>query len=87
MKLLIAFLVIGCLAITNVYGLDQETKKRIIYIYNFTRNQYIIIMGLVDDLSDSRIKIDLAEKSFVSGKRYIVKRQNLYRVKREKCAN
>lgn len=62
MKLLIAFLIIGCLAVTNVYSLDQETKKLIIYIYNSTRNQYIIIMGLVDDLSDSKIKIDLAEK-------------------------
>lgn len=62
MKLLIVFLVIGCLVVTNVYGFDQETKKRIINIYNATRNQYILIVGLVDDLSNSIIETGLAEK-------------------------
>ena len=62
MRVLVVFLVIGCLAVTSVYGLTQEERKRAIAIYNFTADQYKVILGLLDDLKDSKIDTILAEK-------------------------
>ena len=65
MKLLAVFLVTGCLVTANVYGLSQETRSRIIDIYNFTIDQYKLIVGLIDDLKDSKIDASLAEKKLL----------------------
>ncbi|MFC1514373.1 hypothetical protein ACFL5X_00530 [Candidatus Omnitrophota bacterium] len=62
MKLFMAFLLIGCLVVTNVYGLEQEEKKHAITIYNFTADQYKVIIGLLEDLGNSMIDTTLAEK-------------------------
>ncbi|MBN2120202.1 MAG: hypothetical protein JW734_04000 [Candidatus Omnitrophica bacterium] len=62
MKLFIVFFVVGCLVVINVYGLTQEERKQAISIYNFTADQYKVIIGLLDDLKDSKIDTMLAEK-------------------------
>ena len=60
MKLFIVSFVIGCLAVTSAYGLEQDPKDRLIDIHNLTANMYALIIGLVNDLSDKKITNDTA---------------------------
>jgi hypothetical protein len=61
MRAFVAVLVIGCLLVTNAYGLTPETKDRLIDIYNRCVHLYSLIVGLLDDLSNEKITRDLAE--------------------------
>ena len=62
MKLLTALFIAGCVLVSNVYGLDQETRSYAITIYNFTREQYVLIVGLIDDIKEARVEAGTAEK-------------------------
>ncbi|MFH1868687.1 MAG: hypothetical protein ABH843_06925 [Candidatus Omnitrophota bacterium] len=61
MKLLIT-IVIGCILISTAYGMDEEIKDMLITHYNYTRNNYIQVDGLMDDFKDSKIDATRAEE-------------------------
>ena len=86
MRLFIVFLVIGCFVAANVYGLAPEEKNRLIKIYNFTADQYKVIIGLFEDLNDSRIDTRLAEEKVAEWKeRYHELTQDLPPETEEMC--
>jgi len=60
MKLCIVFFIIGCIAITGAYGLEQDPKDRLIDIHNLTANMYALVVGLVNDVVDKKITNDTA---------------------------
>ncbi len=62
MKASITFILLLLLITTSVYSLDEETKRHMIELYNLTRSQYILIIDLLDDLSNSKISTNLAEE-------------------------
>lgn len=61
MKILAVFIILGCLAAAIAYGLDAETKEIMVNVYNISRDQYALIVSMLDDLSNSVIQSDLAE--------------------------
>ena len=65
MKVFLNCLIASCLLITNVYRLEQETRKNLIEIYNFTRNQYIVVIRLLEDLSNSKVEATMVEKKLI----------------------
>jgi len=60
MRAFIISVITGLLITTSAYSIDQETKTQTINIYNLTRNQYILIVNLLDDVKNSKIDVDTA---------------------------
>ncbi len=52
----------GLFVIANAYGFDTQAKTHIIELYNITRNQYILIVNLLDDVSNSKIDTATAKE-------------------------
>lgn len=61
-KLLLAVLIITGLAVSDTFGLSEETKDTLISLYNYTRNYYIHVDNLVDDFKDTKIDATRAEE-------------------------
>jgi len=74
MKLFAVCLVVGCLLVGNVYGFDEETKSRLIDIFNFTRNQYLVIVGVIDELVNEKIEPDEAEDKIIEWRDFYAKK-------------
>ena len=74
MKLFVVIILTGFFLLGNLYGFDQEAKSRLIDIYNFTRNQYIVIVGLIDELVNSRIEDGEAKEKIIQWRDFYAKK-------------
>ena len=62
------FLLIGLLIATHAHSMDEETKNKMIYVYNLTRNTYINVFLLLDDYESGAIEPGFAEQKLLSWK-------------------
>jgi hypothetical protein len=62
------FFVALCLAVTCAYSLDEETKDKLISLYNFTRDCYALIVRLVDNLEEGKIEPHTAADKVIEWK-------------------
>ena len=86
MKLFVLFILTGCFFITNLYGFDEVSKSLLIDVYNFTRNQYIAVVGLIDELVNSKIEDNQAREKIVKWKDfYAEKTENSPPEAKEMC--
>ncbi len=69
MRLFLAVFIAVSIFASSAYGLDAETKDLIISVYNLSRDQYTLIVGMLDDLSNSVIQSDLAKTKIEEWKR------------------
>ena len=86
MKSAAVLIVLSCLLVTSVFGLSEETKNRIIHVYNITRNQYALIIGLIEDLDNSKIEESYAEEKLSEWKeRYREKVRSMPKETKKMC--
>ena len=62
MKAFIISITAGLLIVSGAYSLDSKTKTRMIELYNLTRNQYILVIELLNDVGNSEIEADTARE-------------------------
>jgi hypothetical protein len=60
MRLCVIVFILAALLLTSAYGMDTDTREKLIGVYNLTTNLYNLIAVLLDDLEEKKISSDSA---------------------------